>query len=162
MSKWSKLISSMGFKVQVGKDLTGNTYYLHEKSGRRFVKFARNEDLPSSLPVQWQSWLNKRREFPPSLEDLMEAERKQDDLQRKIKELEEKEQKSLLQFGILLNSFLNIGKIITKFHQEQCTIQIIQIPKCFKRFFKITIKRNNNKITIKTNYSVINDNKNSK
>jgi NADH:ubiquinone oxidoreductase subunit len=94
---WSQAKCFLTNKKYVGNDKFGNFYYM--KGDRRLVEM-KGDFEPNKIPVQWFSWLNQSREQPPTPEELQKFELKQEILKKKVKELEEKEQKNLLHFGM--------------------------------------------------------------
>ncbi|KAI8971090.1 hypothetical protein BDB01DRAFT_812239 [Pilobolus umbonatus] len=83
----------------VGTDLSGNEYWdcANPLGGRpkRWVQMKDNpeEDLTifneNKLPVQWQAWLRHTRYVPPTIEELIQEERRKMLIQHRAKVIEE-------------------------------------------------------------------------
>ncbi|XP_076439974.1 NADH dehydrogenase [ubiquinone] 1 alpha subcomplex assembly factor 2-like [Babylonia areolata] len=82
----------------VGEDHLGNTYYEAEadgtsRRGSRWVE-ARGQEDPQfipDVPPEWDAWLRRRRNIPPSQEELDRNYAMMVRTQRRAKELEDKE-----------------------------------------------------------------------
>lgn len=84
-------------------DKVGNTYVIEPdplNPARPFKRMIEAKDTiydPSSVPALWRSWLNFRREEPPTEKELEAYEAKQRNLAQKVAELEEEDAKLALQ-----------------------------------------------------------------
>eukprot|EP01100_Stratorugosa_tubuloviscum_P015147 TRINITY_DN850_c0_g1_i1.p1 TRINITY_DN850_c0_g1~~TRINITY_DN850_c0_g1_i1.p1 ORF type:complete len:231 (-),score=112.74 TRINITY_DN850_c0_g1_i1:53-658(-) len=89
----SYLLSLRGARI-VGKDTFGNIYYIEGEPIRRYVQYYADED-PTQLPVQWQSWLNRWRDIPPTEDEIARDTLQSSAIQHKVKilELEDKKNK---------------------------------------------------------------------
>lgn len=80
MNQLLKLKFLIKGKKFVGKDKFGNKYFTYEMNGieKRDVEPSNPKDMfADDLPVEWISWLQQRRNDPPSeeLSNLLEKER---------------------------------------------------------------------------------------
>ncbi|XP_067938470.1 NADH dehydrogenase [ubiquinone] 1 alpha subcomplex assembly factor 2-like [Watersipora subatra] len=67
-------------KVQVGSDEYGNKYFQQEGDSSKSIKKRRWVEAPDPdpmllprVPIEWDSWLRKRRDEPPSTEEIARA-----------------------------------------------------------------------------------------
>jgi len=86
----------------LGEDLQGNVYYVEETGDpvnpdKRTVELKDPDSDVSKLPVQWQSWLNRRRAEAPTLDELRKHEQSLLTLKQRVAELKEEEEKAQLQ-----------------------------------------------------------------
>jgi NADH:ubiquinone oxidoreductase subunit len=89
-------------KRKVGEDLNGNVFFIQVTPDafppeKRLVELRDSDADIAQLPVQWQSWLNGRRQDPPSLEELRNHQKSMLVLKQKVMELQEEEEKTRLQ-----------------------------------------------------------------
>eukprot|EP00898_Chlorokybus_atmophyticus_P003781 jgi/Chlat1/4403/Chrsp29S04533 len=90
----------------VGSDKHGNQYYQgpHVVDGnaveKRWVEF-KGDYEPSSLPVEWNSWLNGSRQMPPTPEEIMEMELRRRSTLEKAAVLAQEEEKRRFQAASL-------------------------------------------------------------
>ncbi|XP_061182427.1 NADH dehydrogenase [ubiquinone] 1 alpha subcomplex assembly factor 2-like [Saccostrea echinata] len=94
----------------VGEDQHGNRYYEKQPSPdasvritRRWIKYygvtdedIQKEEIPfvpadAEIPVEWKSWLQKKRKSPPLIEEILKNEAIKLRTIQRAKELEEKE-----------------------------------------------------------------------
>eukprot|EP01095_Lingulamoeba_sp_RSL-Kostka_P007789 TRINITY_DN2529_c0_g2_i1.p1 TRINITY_DN2529_c0_g2~~TRINITY_DN2529_c0_g2_i1.p1 ORF type:complete len:183 (-),score=58.45 TRINITY_DN2529_c0_g2_i1:110-658(-) len=80
-------------KKVIGTDKSGNVYYIKKEGDteKRFIEYKEEPDV-HKIPTQWVGWLHYRREAPNEKE-LLEFDKNQDILKRKIKEIEKEEEK---------------------------------------------------------------------
>ncbi|KAG0616900.1 hypothetical protein M758_5G149900 [Ceratodon purpureus] len=85
-------------KQLAGTDKAGNSYYrqLQNRDGtvteRRWVEFA-GSSVVDPIPVEWNSWLNRRRKEPPTPEEMKELELRRQTIKAKAALLEMEEEK---------------------------------------------------------------------
>uniref|UniRef100_G1KI90 NADH:ubiquinone oxidoreductase complex assembly factor 2 n=1 Tax=Anolis carolinensis TaxID=28377 RepID=G1KI90_ANOCA len=90
-------------KEYVGSDPFGNQYYRipkHETwagqmiKERRFVEAAgvkEYEYQTGDIPVEWEAWIRKKRNDPPTIEEILKAQKYQEEMKRRIEDVYEKE-----------------------------------------------------------------------
>ncbi|KAI8098663.1 uncharacterized protein BX664DRAFT_381348 [Halteromyces radiatus] len=91
--------------VLVGTDLDGNEYWEMPSplGGRykRWVQMKEHDDYAvfnqNQLPVQWQAWLRHTRTEAPSLQELVQEQRRRLIIQERAKKLDEEWQQRKLQ-----------------------------------------------------------------
>ncbi|XP_054034481.1 NADH dehydrogenase [ubiquinone] 1 alpha subcomplex assembly factor 2 [Dryobates pubescens] len=90
-------------KELVGTDQFGNNYYRvpkHEtRAGqiipeRRFVEAINREAYQYQMgdfPMEWEAWIRKKRNDPPTIEEILKNENYREEMKHKIKDVTEKE-----------------------------------------------------------------------
>ncbi|XP_037229461.1 NADH dehydrogenase [ubiquinone] 1 alpha subcomplex assembly factor 2 isoform X1 [Falco biarmicus] len=90
-------------KELVGTDQFGNKYYRvpkHETHTgqiipeRRFVEAINSEAYRYEMgdfPTEWEAWIRKRREDPPTIEEILKNESYREEMKQKIKDVSEKD-----------------------------------------------------------------------
>ena len=85
------LLQSATGRVDVGRDLHGNTYYQQTEAAteppRRMVAYRDSTAAPHTVPMLWHSWLRGHRTEPPSLDELRADDERMAALQRKVSAL---------------------------------------------------------------------------
>ncbi|ELR61220.1 hypothetical protein E5288_WYG012765 [Bos mutus] len=90
-------------KEQVGTDRFGNKYYyipeyknwrgqtIREK---RIVEAANKSEIDyevGDIPTEWEAWIRKTRQTPPTMEEIMKNEKCREEIQMKSQDFYEKE-----------------------------------------------------------------------
>lgn len=74
------MLRSVTTRQAVGTDKAGNLYYrIASRDGpeRRWVEYKDKSSAdPTTLPVEWTSWLHGTRRDPPTAEEIIELEQK--------------------------------------------------------------------------------------
>ncbi|XP_055647436.1 NADH dehydrogenase [ubiquinone] 1 alpha subcomplex assembly factor 2 isoform X1 [Falco peregrinus] len=90
-------------KELVGTDQFGNKYYRvpkHETHTgqiipeRRFVEAINSEAYRYEMgdfPTEWEAWIRRRREDPPTIEEILKNESYREEMKQKIKDVSEKD-----------------------------------------------------------------------
>ncbi|XP_049651357.1 NADH dehydrogenase [ubiquinone] 1 alpha subcomplex assembly factor 2 [Accipiter gentilis] len=90
-------------KELVGTDQFGNKYYRvpkHEtRAGqiiqeRRFVEAINRQAYlyeMGDFPIEWEAWIRKKRNDPPTIEEILKNENYREELKQKIKDVSEKD-----------------------------------------------------------------------
>uniref|UniRef100_A0A8C3JYY0 NADH:ubiquinone oxidoreductase complex assembly factor 2 n=2 Tax=Scolopacidae TaxID=8917 RepID=A0A8C3JYY0_9CHAR len=90
-------------KELVGTDQFGNKYYRvpkHEtRAGqiipeRRFVETINRQAYQYEMgdfPMEWEAWIRKKRNDPPSIEEILKNENYREEMKQKIKDVSEKD-----------------------------------------------------------------------
>jgi len=72
--KWLRSLLSSSRKL-IGSDQLGNKYYEYPKAGgviQRELESTSNLDdyVPGQIPTEWEAWLRRKREEPPTQEEI--------------------------------------------------------------------------------------------
>uniref|UniRef100_A0A8C3U7S6 NADH dehydrogenase [ubiquinone] 1 alpha subcomplex assembly factor 2 n=2 Tax=Catharus ustulatus TaxID=91951 RepID=A0A8C3U7S6_CATUS len=90
-------------KELVGTDQFGNKYYRvpkHESRAgqiipeRRFVEAVNREAYQYQIgdfPAEWEAWIRKKREDPPTIEEILRNENYREEIKQKAKDVSEKD-----------------------------------------------------------------------
>ncbi|NWV86442.1 NDUF2 factor, partial [Dasyornis broadbenti] len=90
-------------KELVGTDQFGNKYYRvpkHESRAgqiipeRRFVEAVNREAYQYQIgdfPAEWEAWIRKKREDPPTIEEILQNENYREEMKQKVKDVSEKD-----------------------------------------------------------------------
>ncbi|XP_021390027.2 NADH dehydrogenase [ubiquinone] 1 alpha subcomplex assembly factor 2 [Lonchura striata] len=90
-------------KELVGTDQFGNKYYRvpkHESRAgqiipeRRFVEAVNREAYQYQIgdfPAEWEAWIRKKREDPPTIEEILRNENYREEMKQKVKDVSEKD-----------------------------------------------------------------------
>ncbi|NWY14772.1 NDUF2 factor, partial [Aphelocoma coerulescens] len=90
-------------KELVGTDQFGNKYYRvpkHERRAgqivpeRRFVEAVNREAYQYQIgdfPAEWEAWIRKKREDPPTIEEILRNENYREEMKQKVKDVSEKD-----------------------------------------------------------------------
>ncbi|XP_074877558.1 NADH dehydrogenase [ubiquinone] 1 alpha subcomplex assembly factor 2 [Buteo buteo] len=90
-------------KELVGTDQFGNKYYRvpkHEtRAGqiiqeRRFVEAINRQAYQYEMgdfPIEWEAWIRKKRNDPPTIEEILKNENYREEMKQKIKDVSEKD-----------------------------------------------------------------------
>ncbi|NWJ01139.1 NDUF2 factor, partial [Crypturellus undulatus] len=90
-------------KEFVGTDQFGNKYYRvpkHESRAgqmipeRRFVEAVNQQHYlyeMGDFPVEWEAWIRKKRNDPPTIEEILRNESYREEMKQKIKDVAEKD-----------------------------------------------------------------------
>eukprot|EP00691_Histiona_aroides_P001580 EC851929.1.p1 GENE.EC851929.1~~EC851929.1.p1 ORF type:complete len:161 (+),score=48.82 EC851929.1:28-510(+) len=93
--------SALNLPKPMGVDATGNKYFEAPadepgKPPRRIVKYKDDID-PSTIPVEWHSWLHGMRATAPTPEEIAQLTRNKEELARKGREWDAQDRKLRLQ-----------------------------------------------------------------
>eukprot|EP01116_Phalansterium_solitarium_P008002 TRINITY_DN21163_c0_g1_i1.p1 TRINITY_DN21163_c0_g1~~TRINITY_DN21163_c0_g1_i1.p1 ORF type:complete len:165 (+),score=36.03 TRINITY_DN21163_c0_g1_i1:131-625(+) len=101
MSRWvQKLRSVFTGATHVGTDSFGNKYFSRVQSGeiRRHIEYKNGEMMPTAeLSPLWRAWLTKKRDLPPTDQELQVEDQKKRWLKQRVAELEREDAKLRLQ-----------------------------------------------------------------
>ncbi|NXY70714.1 NDUF2 factor, partial [Glareola pratincola] len=98
---WLRLLGPE--KELVGTDQFGNKYYRvpkHEtRAGqiipeRRFVEAINRQAYQYEMgdfPTEWEAWIRKKRNDPPTIEEILKNENYREEIKQKIKDVSEKD-----------------------------------------------------------------------
>ncbi|XP_042307824.1 NADH dehydrogenase [ubiquinone] 1 alpha subcomplex assembly factor 2 [Sceloporus undulatus] len=90
-------------KEYVGSDPAGNKYYRipqHETwagqivKERRYVEAVGVEEYEyevGDIPAEWEAWIRKKRNDPPTIEEIFKKEKYKEEIKRKIEDICEKD-----------------------------------------------------------------------
>ncbi|NXW17303.1 NDUF2 factor, partial [Circaetus pectoralis] len=85
-------------KELVGTDQFGNKYYRvpkHEtRAERRFVEAINRQAYQYEMgdfPIEWEAWIRKKRNDPPTIEEILKNENYREEMKQKIKDVSEKD-----------------------------------------------------------------------
>lgn len=90
-------------KELVGTDQFGNKYYrvpkYENRAGqiipeRRFVEAVNREAYQYQMgdfPAEWEAWIRKKREDPPTIEEILRNENYREEMKQKVKDVSEKD-----------------------------------------------------------------------
>ncbi|XP_037981789.1 NADH dehydrogenase [ubiquinone] 1 alpha subcomplex assembly factor 2 isoform X2 [Motacilla alba alba] len=90
-------------KELVGTDQFGNKYYrvpkYESRAGqiipeRRFVEAVNREAYQyqtGDFPAEWEAWIRKKREDPPTIEEILRNENYREEMKQKVKDVSEKD-----------------------------------------------------------------------
>ncbi|KAM6105672.1 LOW QUALITY PROTEIN: NADH dehydrogenase [ubiquinone] 1 alpha subcomplex assembly factor 2 [Pterocles gutturalis] len=93
----------LGLKELVGTDQFGNKYYRlprHQtRAGqiipeRRFVEAINRQPYQYEMghfPTEWEAWIRKKRDDPPTIEEILKNEHYRQEMKQKIKDASEKD-----------------------------------------------------------------------
>ncbi|CAM6042005.1 unnamed protein product [Sphagnum compactum] len=99
-------------KQLAGTDKAGNAYFRQSQTvdgavtEKRWIKFKGNPD-PTTVPVEWNSWLNGRRERAPTPEEMIELEAHRKAIKVKVALLEKEEEKNRFRAKVLQQGMSN-------------------------------------------------------
>ncbi|CAK9214744.1 unnamed protein product [Sphagnum jensenii] len=99
-------------KQLAGTDKAGNAYFRQSQTvdgavtEKRWIKFKGNPD-PTTVPVEWNSWLNGRRERAPTPEEMIELEAHRKAVKVKVALLEKEEEKNRFRAKVLQQGMSN-------------------------------------------------------
>ncbi|CAM6019103.1 unnamed protein product [Sphagnum balticum] len=80
---------------------------------KRWIKFKGNPD-PTTVPVEWNSWLNGRRERAPTPEEMIELEAHRKAVKVKVALLEKEEEKNRFRAKVLQQGMSNGQNTVEK------------------------------------------------
>jgi NADH:ubiquinone oxidoreductase subunit len=89
----------MASRKAVGRDVAGNFYYVSTTKGvptRRFVEFKDGVPSTETMPIEWWAWLHRRRDLPPTEEELARATRQSEALAERVAILNAEDEKDRL------------------------------------------------------------------
>ncbi|KAL8509948.1 hypothetical protein ACS0TY_016968 [Phlomoides rotata] len=103
MSKlWARFSGLFSFRTSVGMDKVGNRYFTRTEEidgimkEKRWVLFKGEQD-PTSIPVEWISWLNGQRKRAPTPEEMAELEARRERVKLNVAILKREEEKKARQ-----------------------------------------------------------------
>jgi NADH:ubiquinone oxidoreductase subunit len=81
----------------VGRDLSGNTYYLvkdtRSSPDKRIIKYKSEFPEPETVPMVWYAWLRYARPIPPTIEEINAENQNRDEILRRAALLKEADEK---------------------------------------------------------------------
>ncbi|KAJ4980267.1 hypothetical protein NE237_031104 [Protea cynaroides] len=117
MSKlFGKIAGLFSSRVSVGVDKAGNRYFTKNEvidgvmKEKRWVVFKGEED-PTSVPVEWISWLNGQRKKAPTPEEMIDLEARRERVKLNVALLKEKEEEERKAGVGITRKVVSAGKI---------------------------------------------------
>ncbi|KAA8498209.1 Mimitin, mitochondrial [Porphyridium purpureum] len=103
LARWADWLQS---RRQVGEDLQRNKYFLEYRGQgqpeKRLVQyFDKHKQDMNALPVEWWSWLSGTRDDPPTLQELIQSQKKRENMRQKVQALEAADRKHRLEQALM-------------------------------------------------------------